>query len=136
VLIVSRVPELPDIDDPKFKPQEFVEFMGNRIPLASVPEHYKERLVKEGVKNVNQSVSRPEQLKNRFMDHACGSFGPFLVVRPITEAWIKLAGVQAIQKLVFTPNGNDFPGLYLDPSTGEAHFLGGHSDFDRTVGAT
>jgi hypothetical protein len=134
-LIVSNMPEIPEIDDPAFTPQEFIELDGNVIPLASVPASYLPRLKERGVKNVNQKLSKPEKIKVRFSDHACGSMGEFLVIRPITEAWVQLAGVPAIQKLVFTPRGNEFPGLYLDPDSGEAHFLGGNCDFERRVGA-
>lgn len=133
-LIVSPINEIPDIDDPTFTPQEFVVLDNNRIPLASVPASYLPRLEAMGVKNTNQKVSKPGKIKARFSDHACGSLGEFLVIRPITEALVQLAGVQALQKLVFQPQGNEHPGLYLDPETGEGHFLGGRCDFDRRIG--
>lgn len=137
LLMVSAAPPLPEQIDPRFKPQEFVELDGNRIPLLCVPPHYRDRLAnRDGtrVRGREQKITQPEKISARFVDHACGAMGPFLVVRPLTEGWIQLAGVKALQKVVFEPRGEEYPGLYLDPQTGEGHFLGGHCDFERRVG--
>lgn len=136
LLVVSDVGPLPDVIDPKASQQQFVELDGNKIPLGCIPPNYLERMQKMGrrVKGANQTLDKPETIQQKFVDHACGSMGEFLVIRPITEAWVQLSGVKAIQKLIFQPRGNDYPGFYLNPATGEAHFLGGSSDLENRVG--
>lgn len=142
LLVVSKVPALPDITDPSFLPQEFVTIDGNRVPLASVPLEMRDRIRSQQMTNsdgtritgADQKITKPKMIKQRYADHACGWMGEFMVFRPITEALVKLAGIAALQKIFFQKSGNDWPGFYLDPETGEGHFLGGHSELGGRAG--
>jgi len=131
LLVVSHVPPLPDIADPSFRQVEFITWNHNRIPLASVPPEMRDHLKNQDgsiVRGTDRDVTKPKMIKQRFVDHCCGSLGEFMVFRPITEALVKLSGIVALQKILFSKKGRDWPGFYLNADTGEGHFLGGHSE--------
>lgn len=136
LLFASKVPALPQVADPNFSLSSFVVMDGNRIPLAAIPPDMRANLRNSDgtpVVGIDKKTEQPLMLDIRFADHCCGSMGEFFLTRPITEGLVKLAGVAALQKIFFTPHGEEFPGFYLDPATGEGHFLGGHSDLENPV---
>ena len=130
LLVISPVPPLPDIPDPNFEFSKFVELDGNRIPLTSIPAEMRKTL-----KNSDGSIpagldgemERPQMRKQRFVEHCSGTFDKFMVFRPITQALYKIEGLVGMALIDFFPDSysGDCPTFFLDPATGEGHFIGG-----------
>lgn len=143
LLIVSGVDPLPPFPDPRFELGEFVEFNGNMVPLKSIPPDMRERMKRGEIKNtwgkhgavaneisgLDQKLKNPRMIEQRYIDHACGTMGEFLVIRPLTEGLIKLVGINLLPKIYFESDGATAAGFYLNPLTGEAFFLGGKVNF-------
>jgi hypothetical protein len=127
-LIVTACRPLPDVPDPTDSLDQFVVWNHNRVPLASIPPPMRAGLKNSDgtlVEGTDTKLRAPRTIKQRYADHSAGIMGAYIVIRPITEALVKLAGISALQKVEFLPVGNNYPGFYIDPETGEAFFVGG-----------
>lgn len=128
LLVISKVSPLPDIPDLSFTQHTMIRLDGNEIPLSSIPID-----MRPGLKNsdgtpvigTNQEIIKPKMQRQNFVDHCTGHIGRLMVFRPIFEGLVKLAGIASMVKIKFEAQGAVMPGFYLDPESGEGHFIGG-----------
>jgi hypothetical protein len=130
LLVISKVGPLPDIPDPNWKLGQFVELDGNLIPLASIPAEMRATLKNRdgsSVSGLDREQEKPPMRAQHFIEHASGTWGSYLVIRPLTQALYKIDGLVGMNLIDFSSSigeGNS-PAFLLDPATGEGHFLGG-----------
>jgi hypothetical protein len=132
LLVISKVQPLPDIPDPTFQQKTMVIWNNNLTPLVSIPPDMRKGLKNSDgslVEGTDQEITRPRMMKQRFADHCAGTMGEYMVFRPLTEGLVKLVGVAHLLKVKFESAGATQPGFYLNPATGEGHFLGGKINF-------
>lgn len=132
LLVISPVGPLPEIPDPTFVQRTMITWNENTIPLASIPPDMRHGLKNSDgslVPGTDQEISRPRMMKQHFVDHCAGTMGEYMVFRPLTEGLVKLVGVAHLLKVRFGGAAETQPGFYLNPQTGEGHFIGGRVDF-------
>lgn len=121
ILILSKVPPLPDIVDPNWVDTQMVEMSYGRIRAAALTEQERKAL---GI-----TLKEPPKIKQRFIEHMSGKTkdDKFMVCRPLTQILFKIDGVQGFTIIDFT--GDSYTGehaaFFLDPLTGEGHIYGG-----------
>lgn len=128
LLVLSPVPKLPDIPDPTFEYAKFVTHNGNRIPLTSIPADLRLTLKNadgsrpEGLDGENEA---PRMLPQRYVDHASGTFGEYMVFRPLTQILYKMDGIVGMALIEFDQEAPEKAAFLLNPATGKGYFVGG-----------
>lgn len=119
LLFLSKVNPLPDIVDPDYKQTQMVKTDYGLIPAAS--------LSPEALKAQNITLEKTPMKKQRFIDHMSGTFGNFMVCRPLTQALFKIDGLIGMTTIDFASDvyTGESATFFLDTETGEGHIYGG-----------
>jgi hypothetical protein len=119
ILIIGRVPKLPEIPDPDAQLTQFVNTDYGRVPAAVLSAA---ELKERGI-----TLDTPRMVKQTFTEHMSGTFGKFMVCRPLTQALYKVDGLIGLNLINFASDtySGESPTFFLDPTNGEGHILGG-----------
>lgn len=130
LFITSRVGPLPDLPDPDFEFTKFVLLDGNKVPLKSIPVDMRKTLKNSDgsrVEGLDGESEAPRMIKQRYVDHARGTFEEFMVIGPVTQVLFKIDGIVGMSLISFSGDAytGEMPMFLLNPANGEAHFAGG-----------
>jgi hypothetical protein len=120
LLITGRVTPLPTITDPNWHPTQKVKLEnGDEILAAALSAA---ELEARGIK-----LDIAPQIKQNFVSHMSGTFGDFMVCRPLTQALYKMDGIPGFGIIRFANDvySGESAAFFLNPATGEGHFYGG-----------
>jgi hypothetical protein len=119
ILFLSKVPPLPDLIDPNWKRTQYVEMPYGRVPADALSE---EQLKAAGIK-----LENPPKIKQRFVEHMSGTWGDFMVCRPLTQILFKMDGIIGMTTIDFANDvyTGESAAFFLNPVTGEGHIYGG-----------
>jgi hypothetical protein len=119
LLITGRVPPLPTITDPAWHPTQRVTMPYGEVLAAALSA---EELEARGIK-----LDLAPQVKQNFVSHMSGTFGDFMVCRPLTQALYKMDGIPGFGLIRFANDvySGESAAFFFNPGTGEGHFYGG-----------
>lgn len=120
LLIIGKVPMLPTITDPTWRPTQKVKLKnGDEILAVALSA---DELQARGIK-----LDEQPQIKQNFVSHMSGTFGDFMVCRPLTQALYKMDGIVGFGLIRFANDAYtaESPAFFFNPGTGEGHFYGG-----------
>ena len=125
ILILGKVPPLPEVVDPTYKPSQMVKTAYGMISAAALPP---EELESRGIK-----LEKTPMMKQRFVDHMSGTFGKFMLCRPLTQILFKIDGQIGMTTIDFQSDPYDGTSatFFLDTATGEGHIYGGKFQIAR-----
>jgi hypothetical protein len=119
LLFIGKVNPLPTLTDPDWKLTQMVDMPYGRIPAASLSA---KELQERGIR-----LEIAPQLKQNFTSHMSGTFGDFVVCRPLTQASVKMDGIPGFLLIKFANDvyTGESAAFFLNLMTGEGHIYGG-----------